>query len=300
MPDHIFCRRVQRYELECLEIRHPFFQADIVLQGAQLIYFRPTQHSESWLWLSDQACYKKGKSLRGGIPICWPWFGNAGKNPVPVQRHISTIDRANDHGFARNEQFMLESIMEDCHSVVVTLSLTAKNRKDWQGAARLTAQFTLSKNACELVLSTTNLDDCTLHFSQALHSYFPTSDIEQTQVYGLEGSLYADALIEDENGWKRKQQVGAVAFNQETDRVYFPSRQRIRLQTPKQIYNLKSQCSQSCVVWNPWIKKSERLSQFSNQAYQQMLCIETANVLEDSLALEPGQSLSINLKLTAD
>ena len=62
-----------RDALPVIVIRHADFSADLAIQGAQLLRFA-VQDSE-WLWLSETAEYKTGTSLRGGIPICWPWFG---------------------------------------------------------------------------------------------------------------------------------------------------------------------------------------------------------------------------------
>jgi len=298
-----FCKITQRDQLQCLEVRNPFFHADILLQGAQLIHYRPASANDSWIWLSDQAEYLSGKSLRGGIPVCWPWFGNADKNPQSVQQHIPSPETAAAHGFARNEIWQIENIKESCHEVQVCLSFMAENRKDWQGTAKVKATFIFRKNTFELTLSTENMGSNPLHLSQALHSYFPTEDIQQSRVYGLETAMYADALINDNGEWKRRQQDSAVSFTQETDRVYFPKTDlakaaTLRLQTPQQQLRINSENSASCVVWNPWIEKSRRLSQFDHQAYQQMLCIETANVLEDAVILKPGEIFGLKVSFT--
>ena len=298
MPAYTFTRLVQRDQLECLEIHHPFFDAELLLQGGQLIHFKPHDSAESWVWLSDEAEYTATKSLRGGIPVCWPWFGDADKNPAAVCQHIPQSEKAAAHGFVRNEVWQLERVVETCHQVTVTLSFTAEDRADWQGKARLTAEFIFTANQCELSLCTTNLDSTALNFSQALHTYLPTADITQSRIYGLTSARFANALITDNGQWRESRQSGAVGFSAETDRVYFPLTQRLQLQTPKHHTLLLSQGSHSCVVWNPWINKSKRLSQFNDQAYQHMLCIETANVMTDSISLAPGEqhTLTVNIR----
>lgn len=297
MPANTFTRLVQRNQLECLEIHHPFFTAELLLQGGQLIHFKPHDSDESWVWLSDKAEYTATQSLRGGIPVCWPWFGDASKNPAAVKQHIPNADNTAAHGFARNEIWQLDSVAETCHRVTVILSFMAENRSDWQGKARLTATFVFTANRCDLSLSTHNLDNSTLNFSQALHTYLPTADIAQSRIYGLHSARFANALITDNGQWRQFQQPGAMSFSEETDRVYFPEKERLRLQTPDHHTRLLSQGSHSCVVWNPWINKSKRLSQFDDQAYQRMLCIETANVMDDSVSLKPGEQHTLSLSI---
>lgn len=304
MARYAFCQLNWRDQLQCIEINHPQFCATLVLQGAQLIEFSP--HGETnWLWLSESAQYRRGQSLRGGIPICWPWFGDADKNPPDVQQLINDRGNSRAHGFARNEIWQLEDISESCNTVGITLSLLAENRKDWHGQAKLSAHFLFSRKHCQLSLTTTNLSTQALALSQALHTYFPTTEIKQSRVYGLEGCSYLDALQTDNNSdngsgnnWRRMKQQAPVSFAQEVDRVYYPRSYNLRLQTPQHITNISSQNSHSCVVWNPWVNKAKRLSQFADDAYQRMLCIETANVMDDQVQLAPGESHQLQLTLS--
>ncbi|UTW47147.1 D-hexose-6-phosphate mutarotase [Bacterioplanoides sp. SCSIO 12839] len=298
-----FCSLEQRDELTCLEVRHPLFEADLLLQGAQLISFRPTQDPDNWLWLSNRVNYKRGVSLRGGIPVCWPWFGNADKNPVSVQQHIAHIDQAPTHGFARTIPWQIKGIKESCHQVNVCLFLPNQdknqdNQSHWNGNATLEAHFVFSKKSCQVSLITTNTSTAPLSLSQALHTYFPTRDIKATRVYGLEGCQYADALVSDQQGWKRYTQSGPINFAAETDRIYQQKNNRLRLQTPEGITYLTTYGSQSCIVWNPWIEKARRLSQFGPEDYQKMVCIETANALDDVVTLEPGNQHCLTLILS--
>src|SRR5690606_37606533 len=99
-------RRQQRGELELLCVQHPLFSADLLLQGAQLLRFAPAGDS-NWLWLSEQAAYTQGQSVRGGIPLCWPWFGNAAMNPRAVQDHLTVINAAPDPGVSSDRGWAL-------------------------------------------------------------------------------------------------------------------------------------------------------------------------------------------------
>ena len=281
-----------RGELDCLQIRHALFSADLLLQGAQLLHYAP-QGEDNWLWLSALAEYKKGVSVRGGIPLCWPWFGNAAMNPEAVKAFISTPEQAPAHGFARGQVWSLAEVYEDEEEVVLTLSLSESAHPLWHANLTADAEFRFTASSVSLVLTTHNQGATATTFSQALHSYFPTSDISATRLSGLEGSTYIDTL----DGWQSKTQAGDVTFTAETDRIYY-GEENISLLTPEHSTELSSQGSNSCVVWNPWTEKSLRLSQFAADDFKRMFCVETANALDDAITLAPSESHSLSLLLT--
>lgn len=282
----------QRDELECLEIRHPAFSADLLLQGAQLIHYAPSGEN-NWLWLSDLVEYKQGTSLRGGIPVCWPWFGNASMNPDAVKSHIADAEEAPAHGFARTRLWLLSDIYEDADEVVVTLTLNDTQHPQWQADLAVEAEFRFTSSSVSVVLATTNNGETAVSFSQALHTYFPTSDIHNTRITGFDGESYLDTL----EGWQRKSQQGDIRFSGETDRIYF-GEETLSLVTPQHITDLSCQGSQSAVVWNPWVKKSQRLSQFAADDYQRMFCVETANAADDAVTLAAGDEHVLCMLLT--
>ena len=100
-------------QLEALEVHHPLFQATLFLQGAHLASFKPQDESD-WLWMSPSARYEPGRAIRGGIPVCWPWFGDPARNAPEVRKRIHT-DKA--HGFARTALWKLEDVRENAHEV---------------------------------------------------------------------------------------------------------------------------------------------------------------------------------------
>lgn len=297
MPAYAFTTVSQRQRLKCLEIRHPLFHADLLLQGAQLLKFQPAGSHSNWLWLSDEAQFNHGQSVRGGMPICWPWFGNADKNPTAVQHHID-LQRAPAHGFARNQAWQLLSVHESCHSVKVCLQLEINHQPGWQGKAGLQAHFSFSQHSIGVELITQNRAPTTLTFSQAIHTYLPTDDLTNTRIDGLHGCEYADALVQQGSDWKRFTQQGAIRFQAETDRVYLTQGRTIRLHTPSRKLQLATENSHSSVIWNPWEEKAKQLSQFADDAYQQMLCIESANALDDCVTLKAGQQHRLSVTLS--
>jgi len=324
--NHVFCQLVQIDELEALKIEHPLFSAVLLLQGAQLISFTPKSEpkntsdinlsnnlsnnpSNNLLWVSDRVEYKQGKPLRGGIPICWPWFGDLNKNPKDIQSQLPSAmaDSAGAHGFARNMLWDVRSIKESCHSVDVVLGLSSnkKTKVHWPFEFDLEAHFVFSSRL-ELELKTTNKGNNSFSFSQALHTYLPTKDIHKTYIHNAHNSRYIDAM----DHWQEKIQGGRIGFSAETDRIYFFDRNvsdkkdasdtnyELRVETPSRQLLVKSSNSQSAVIWNPWVKKSQGLSQFKPEDYTRMFCIESANVMSNCKVLKPKQEHRLKLELS--
>lgn len=292
-----FCQLFQRGELEVIEIDHPAFRAEILLQGAQMIAFAPRGDS-NWLWLSEEVAFRKGVSLRGGIPVCWPWFGNACKNPPEVQAMIATDSPAPAHGFARTRNWTFGEVYEAADQVELTLTLktTTHNQPFWRGEAEVTARWVMTATSLTVSLTTRNTGRAALAITQALHTYFPTSDIHQTRLEGLNHQSYLDTL----DNWRRKTQSGDIRFNSETDRIYYtsPDGHHLTLTTPESRTQIDADGSQSCIVWNPWIEKARGLGQFSDDAWQRMMCAETANAADNWINIEAGQSHTMAFTLS--
>jgi len=299
--NHIFCKQVQKGELDAIQINHPLFKATLLLQGAQLIKFCPQNNQyKNLLWLSNQVEYKIGQPLRGGIPICWPWFGNLDKNPKNIQQQTN-INNAPAHGIVRDIPWAVHSIIESCEAVIIDLKIQSNDslKRIWPYDFSLTARFTFSQTL-SVELITENTGQSSFHFSQALHTYLPTEDIRQTYIHNAQQTEYIDALDE----WTKKKQQGRVVFNQETDRLYFfennagENQFELRVESPNQQLILKTSNSLSAVIWNPWVDKSKRLSQFSADDYKSMYCIESANVMSDHKSVAKNEKQSIALQLT--
>ncbi|WXL25689.1 D-hexose-6-phosphate mutarotase [Ectopseudomonas mendocina] len=286
--------RIQLDELTCWQIRHADKELLISQQGAQILSYK--ENGRPLVWLSDQAAFKQGQPVRGGVPICWPWFANLEHNPEPVQTMHNQPSSATAHGFVRSLGWQLQGIETEGNGVRLDFVFDTRlhPQPDWPYAAQLHFQVRLD-DRLHMALTTCNLSDTTLRYSQALHSYFAVSDIRQVKIEGLQGHSYLDCL----DGWSRKHQTDEPVFSAETDRVY--------LDTPAAIaiiddpwgrkINLLSSGSRSAVVWNPWTEKSLRLTQFAHNAWQGMLCIEHANAAEDFQALESGEQHTLSVSI---
>lgn len=289
--DALFTARITHGDLDAIEVRHPRFSARIFLQGAHLTHFAPTG-DDNWLWMSPDAAFEQSRAIRGGIPVCWPWFGDARRNPEPVANRAQT-DKA--HGFARTHTWTLADIHESEQDVEISLMLDAANCGDIGNAWPLRARMTFRFNAehCQILLTTHNTGSSPVEYTEALHTYFPTADVTHSFLSGLEQTHYIDTL----HDWQEILESGDVRFRGETDRIY----QRggpILVHTPRHVTRIETQGSESTVVWNPGPEKAKRLSDFPDNAWKTMLCVETANAWPHFIRLMDGESHTTELVLS--
>ncbi len=268
-------------------------QLDICQQGAQILSYFPNINQPALIWLSDCAQYAQGQGVRGGVPVCWPWFGDIQCNPSAVQKMTSA--NAPFHGLARTMDWQLLNSSADNDGVQLTLQLDAsQGLAGWPHAARLQLQIEVAE-CLTIRLHNHNLGSEPLAISQALHTYFAVSDIRQVAVQGLAGCSYHETL----ENWQLREQAGALSFTGETDRVYLQVPEHVQIIDKgwQRRIHLRAQGSSSAIVWNPWIDKAQTLSGFASAAWQQMLCIENANVQNDHLLLAPGARHCLQLEL---
>lgn len=252
---------------------------EIARQGAQLLFWTPAGQAPV-VWLSPEAQFKTGKSLRGGVPVCWPWFG-----PHPDNSSLP------GHGFARNLEWrMLEtSRLRDAVRITMIFQPGEAQQKDWPHNAELTLSVTMGE-ALEMALTTRNLGDSAITISQALHTYFHVGDINQVKVEGLEGKEYIDKVGEE----TRRHQQGTLSIDSEVDRIYLDCSEQLVIVDDllQRRIRIARQGSNSAVVWNPWAEKGAALGDMGEQGYRNMLCVETCNAASDTISLQPGESFT--------
>ncbi len=270
--------RVVRGEggLILLEVDAPQAQARIALQGAQLLHWQP-RGERGVIWLSEDARYIAGKSVRGGIPVCWPWFGaHASQSDFPA------------HGFARTRDWELcqtRALADGAVRLVFALPQASHPREWWAFDAELELRMTIGQQL-ELELITRNRDTKAFKLTQALHTYFAVSDVREVEVRGLEDSEYLDTI----GSGGRACQQGAIRFAAETDRIYQDGGGDCLIIDPawKRRIRISKQGSASSIVWNPWVDKSARLGDMGKDGYLGMLCVESANADQDARTLAAG------------
>jgi len=257
-------------------------QATICLQGAHVTHWQPRTQAEPVLWLSPAARYAPGTPIRGGIPVCWPWFG-----PAPAGA------AAPAHGFARTQRWGVQASATEADGATrlqLHLHDTAATRALWPQAFALELHLVVGATL-EVTLLSHNTGDRTYTISEALHSYFRVGDIGAIGLEGLEGAEFTDTAA----GARRARQHGAVRFAQETDRVY-DSAAACTIDDPllQRRIHIEKWGSASTVVWTPWDAKAARLGDLGEGtpaagAWRGLLCVESANALAAGVALAPGQ-----------
>ena len=277
-------KRITRGELICWQLRHRGQTLVIAEQGAQVLEYG-RDGAPPILWLSEQAAYRIGHGVRGGVPVCWPWFGALERNPDSVTQQYS-LHTPPAHGLVRQQPWQLSE--QHLHAKQAQLVFRLADQADRQHLPPVTPTLTITlSDALSLSLGNHNQGDRPVTVSQALHTYLAVADSRQITVQGLAHTPYVDALAD----WQTRQDSDALQFDQETDRLYLQLPSQLQVEDPLRMRQIQLTCrgSHSAVVWNPWVDKSLQLSQFAPDAWQRMLCIETARVLDNVLTLDPGE-----------
>ena len=289
---HTLTPTAERYlqdDLALWRVHTPHGHAIVAEQGAQLLSYVPTGQPPL-VWLSEQARYERGESVRGGVPVCWPWFSDLARNPAQVRAGVDPARHADapKHGFVRTQDWThAETAVEgDALTMIFKLDVVA-GTSGWGQAAHFTLRLRFAETVT-IELGVTNESLEPMIVSQALHTYFAVSDVRQVQVTGLDGARFIDTL----DDWQTKTQAGALRFTGETDRLYLDVGNTLTIDDPGWSRQVRIQTSHSgsAVIWNPWIEKASRLSQFADDAWPDMLCIETARVWDNLLTITPGET----------
>jgi glucose-6-phosphate 1-epimerase len=242
-------------------------------------------HVTSWIpkgtdkifYLSKKSLWQDGHAIRGGVPVCFPWFGDkTGDLTAPA------------HGFVRTESWQLEAIELIGEDIAVSMFTEsgANTRKWWPFDFRLAYRVTFGTQL-KLELIVINTSATSMRFEEALHSYFSVGDAERAFVQGLDVTHFIDKTDKHVD----KQQRGEVRFVSETDRVYLNTRHNLELFDPalKRRLIVQKENSLTTVIWNPWAEKSNALRDLEPSKWKDFICIETANVGPYAVDLAPGQ-----------
>jgi D-hexose-6-phosphate mutarotase len=265
-----------------VDVKTPFSTATIALQGAHVMTWQP-QGQKPVIWLSKAAKFVPGKSVRGGVPLCWPWFGPHAAEPAFP-----------GHGFARTIPWTLleaRKLPDGRVRLEFEPEMNEAARAQWPHDSSAKYSVTVGQELV-LGLATKNNGKKPFVIGQALHTYFEIGDIGQIGIAGLEGCAYIDKVA----GGKRKKQKGQVYFAGETDRVYLGTNGCCGIVDPvlKRTLLITSTGSRSTVVWNPGQEKAAKMGDFGKTGGKpgedRMVCVETANAADDVITLAPGET----------
>ena len=264
----------------------PEATGEMYLHGAQVTSWISSGRNEA-LYVSPNSIWQDGRAIRGGVPICFPWFGDKQGDPS-----------APAHGFVRTKSWELEGIESRGEGIEVTMSTTSDDvtRKWWPFDFRLICRGTFARGL-QIDLIVTNSGSSAFWFEEALHAYFAVGDAESALVHGLDATRYIDKT----DNRVQKLQSGDIYITAETDRVYLDTTgpvELVDLATSRRIHIWK-QSSQTTVVWNPWMEKSIALKDLGPEQWKEFVCIETANVAPLALKLGPGETHTMVVKVQA-
>lgn len=265
-----------------LKVVNDAASAEICLHGGQVLDYRHRNDTEGLLFLSQRAFFEAGRAIKGGIPVCWPWFGD---DPDQAGRGA--------HGFVRTREWSVESVTETNSSHTrITLSIAddAQTRALWPHRFRLVLEILVGPELV-LELTTYNTDSTPFAITQALHTYFAVADISQTRVEGLDGLSYLDKP----SGFARRTQQGEVRFDGEVDRIYQAVNAPITIADAAAARRCRIAAggSHTAVVWNPGAAGAAAMADLDDDAHRRFVCVETANAADEVVTVDAGASHSL-------
>lgn len=269
--------------LKVLNVENDLVVASVSLFGGQVLAWQPKSESVPVLWTSPLAKLDGNTAIRGGVPICWPWFG---KHPITAS--------APSHGYARLCTWDLDHVVElDDGRLELLMSLP---RTDQLGANRIADLYLavriLIGVTLEVELTTHNESASPINITEGLHTYFNVSDVENVFVQGLDGCAYVDLTDDD----RRSSQSGPITFNGEVGRIFVDCDRATVIEDQKfgRAIHVRGGGSRSIAVWNPGLEVASKMSDLGSEGWRNMVCVETANALENAVLVEPEQQHSLS------
>lgn len=258
-------------------IDHPTCVAKMALHGAHVMSWRPVDEEEV-LYLSPDAVFKEGKAIRGGIPVCWPWFNAHPADPAQPS-----------HGLVRGRFWELLDAEQDAAGVMLRFGIHVGI---WNAEITVKAGEEL-----EVALETKNVSEVPILVSGALHTYLGVSDISQVRLVGLDNCAYLDMVGVTEI----RKQKGDVIFGGEVDRIYDSSSSLLLVdQLSGRTIQVEKSGSPSTVVWNPWQEKASILADLPDNGYLKFCCIEAAIANDRAEIVMPGASHVLMTRISVE
>ncbi|MDO6444502.1 D-hexose-6-phosphate mutarotase [Colwellia sp. 1_MG-2023] len=269
--------------ISILDIKHRLFTASLSLYGGQVLSWQPAGHAEVF-WLSNTSEFKEGKAIRGGIPLCWPWFGpNIDENG----------NNGGNHGFARNNHWRLVSHDISENDVTLTLEFIGEQAHQLWPAKFNVIQTLIFSSTFSQKLTISNLSQERVEFSSALHSYFHVSHPSNVQVPNLKLVCFDDKIT------NKKQQTDHLAnCVGPIDRIYYCSEQQTLIDSGLQRkINIESKHCHQWVLWNPGKQIADTMQDIHPEGENEFVCLEAANTQWQSIGagdhVELSQAISV-------
>lgn len=263
--------------LPCVRVTTPRVSGEVYLHGAHVTSWKPTEEEEA-LFVSSKTRWQDGTAIRGGVPVCFPWFSERTEDP-----------KSPAHGLVRTKSWQLEAITHADNNVTVALSSSADaaTKKYWLGEFNVLFCVTFGEQL-RLELIVANRGDLSFRFEEALHAYYRVGNVEGVKLHGLGGVTYIDKT----DGRKEKHQRGDVVLTGETDRIYRNTSAAVEIEDRglRRRVLIAKEGSRDTVVWNPWTDKAKAMSDMGAEQWRQFVCVETCNVGDHGITLAEGQT----------
>ena len=257
-------------------------KAEIYLLGAHVTHFQKNG-GPPLLFMSAKSWFAPGKAIRGGVPVCFPWFGGRDGDVA--------------HGFARiTEWELVKTSAAPDGTVALHFRLPAIPGRDAWKNVRVEFIVTVS-DKLTMELTTTNNSSAAMEIENCLHTYFHVGDIGAVSLTGLRGAPFDD-FAADGKGARKVDNESVLRITKETNRVYPDSTGavEIRDESLKRVIRIEKSGSCSTVVWNPWT--TQKLpDDFDPAEHRQMVCVESGNVKQNRISLAPGKTSSLKVVL---
>lgn len=268
--------------LEVLTVQNAHATAELYLQGAHVTAWTPAGE-EPVLWLSSTSPFEPGVAIRGGIPLCFPWFGAREGHPGSPA-----------HGYARRTTWTLVEAHDDEHGTVLRLALPAPTDVDLAGYAGLVVHYEVRVGrVLDVALAVSNGGDAPVRLEAAHHTYLRVHDVETTSVHGLEDAAYLDKTAAPGTDPLRAPEGGPLVPRGQVDRVYLATTSPVRVDDGGRSVLVTKRSSETTVVWSPGAEVAARMADVGAGEWQQMVCVETSDVGEHAVVLLPGESCSV-------
>lgn len=257
-------------------------EAVISLYGAHILSFHPKDQKDI-LWMSPQSLFEKGKPIRGGIPVCFPWFG---PNPEDGEKPLHGCARLSDWEVLKTSSLNLE---DDETILVLGLKSNAYTLAMWPFDFSAEMVIKIGKKL-DVTLSYTNTGTNTFTATNALHSYFSVSDTGTIGISGLKGSHYYDHTVFAKEA-NTVQEEKILKISKQEDRIYINQSDDCLITDPgwKRSIRVEKRNSKATVVWNPWTESVKRMNDIPDEDYKSFVCVEAVNAYDDTITLKPGE-----------
>ncbi len=261
--------------------------AEVSAHGAHVTHFQ-AEDGQPVLYMSPKSLFESTKAIRGGVPLCAPWFGD---HP--------TDKNAPAHGLIRTTLWTLADAGSDEHGTFIVFeTISNQETPAWPSPYQARLELRINSSTLHLGLTFHHNGKTPAFLSNALHAYFVVSDAEKVRVRGLQGVDYLDKV----EGFSRKTELGeSIHFHGQTDRIYLNTSAVCEIEDPgmNRKIQIKKTGSQSTVVWNPAEQKAAQMSDLGADNWRGFVCVETANAADDTVVLAPGESQHIAMQVEA-